>query len=78
VLAHDNPFNRWVVSDGAVYFSDVESAAEQMKKLFSDNEYMQVLKSRSRENFNKNFQWDNILLQYEQLLEKFLPCENDR
>ncbi len=76
VLAHDNPFNRWVVNDGAVYFSDVESAALEMSKLFADDEYVKLLKDHSRDNFNQNFKWNNILLQYERLLEKFLPGEN--
>jgi len=78
VLAHDNPFNRWVVSDGAVYFSNVESAAIEMRKLFSDDEYTQLLKGRSREIFNNNFKWDDILCQYEQLLEEFLLRKKNR
>lgn len=77
VLAHENLFNRWVANRGAVYFSDVESAATEMSKLFSDDEHTGLLKAESRDRFNKKFRWNNILLQYEQLLASFSPCDNN-
>ncbi len=68
VLAHDNKFNRWVVKDGAIYFNDIDSASNAFSHLFNDNEIIAKLRSVSRKNFKSNFQWDNILKQYESLL----------
>lgn len=70
VLAHDNKFNRWVAKDGAIYFSDVSSASGAFNQLFKDDGLVESLQSASRRNFQNNFQWDNILDQYEQLLIK--------
>lgn len=72
VLAHDNAFNRWVVNDGAVYFSDVDSAALEMTRLFECDQYLGLLKARSREIFKNSFKWGDILSQYEQLLDKYV------
>ncbi len=68
VLAHDNNFNRWVAKDGAIYFSDIMSACSAFDHLFKDDGLVESLQSASRRNFQNNFQWDNILHQYEQLL----------
>tara|TARA_B110000196_G_scaffold87258_2_gene75685 strand:+ start:8067 stop:9185 length:1119 start_codon:yes stop_codon:yes gene_type:complete len=75
VLAHENPFNRWVAGDGAVYFDSVVTASKEMDALFSNEEYVERLKEYSRNNFNENFRWEKILLQYEKLLEKYLPSD---
>ncbi len=68
VLAHDNHFNRWVAKDGAIYFSDIMSACSAFDLLFKDDGLIESLQFSSRNNFQNNFQWDNILLQYEYLL----------
>ena len=68
VLAHDNKFNRWVAKEGAVYFSDIATAKDLFEQLFSNNELIEELQLVSRNNFKKNFQWDDILTQYENLL----------
>ena len=73
VLAHDNLFNRWVAKDGATYFSDIMSASNAFDEVLNNDELIESLRSISRDNFNTNFQWDNILDQYEQLLIRWLP-----
>jgi len=73
VLAHDNLFNRWVAKDGAIYFNDIHSATDAFEQLFSDTGLIKSLQIASKENFQTNFQWNNVLSQYECLLTKWLP-----
>ena len=73
VLAHDNKFNRWVAKDGAVYFNDISSAKRALNQLLADDTVIVSLRKASRANFNANFQWNDILGQYEQLLLEWLP-----
>lgn len=73
VLAHDNEFNRWVAKEGAVYFNCISSAESLFYELFCDEKLIDSLEMASRKNFQTNFQWGNILSQYEQLLKKWLP-----
>ncbi|WP_207063957.1 DUF1972 domain-containing protein [Motiliproteus sp. SC1-56] len=73
VLAHDNPFNRWVAKDGAAYFDCIDTASALFDRLFVDDEWVDSLRQKSRTNFQQNFQWSNILDQYESLLFKWLP-----
>jgi len=73
VLAHDNKFNRWVAKGGAIYFSDVASASVAFDRLMGDDELLESLQTSAKENFQKYFQWDDILHQYEQLLTEWSP-----
>jgi glycosyltransferase involved in cell wall biosynthesis len=73
ILAHDNEFNRWVAKDGAIYFNDQASADEAFDRLIGDEELVKELRLKSKENYYNNFQWNDILHQYEILLERWLP-----
>ncbi|NKJ02917.1 DUF1972 domain-containing protein [Novosphingobium sp. SG707] len=67
VIAHDNPFNRWVASDAGVYFSDVDSCAAQIDRL-SDSKLAGELRIKARARWEENFQWPMILDAYRNLL----------
>lgn len=71
ILAHDNQFNRWVAKEGAVYFSDALSIKTNCEQLFTDESEIKKLQLKSQENFKQNFQWDDILKQYEDLLKEY-------
>ena len=68
VLAHDNKYNRWVAGEGALYFSDINSCSDQVKRLLMDDEKIEKMKESSRFRFQEAFQWGKVLSQYEELL----------
>lgn len=72
IIAHDNPFNRWVAKEGAIYFSDASQASDAFEKIFQDKELVSNLELKTRENFRENFQWNDILAQYEKLLSNYI------
>lgn len=72
ILAHDNKFNRWVAGNSAIYFSDISSASSSFELIFNDKKLRKTLQEASKENFQANFLWDNILRQYEKLLSQSL------
>jgi len=67
VLAHNNPFNRWVANDAAIYFDGEDDLAKAINRLFEDNEYIEKLRVAAYTNFSDNFRWESILGQYEAL-----------
>lgn len=73
VLAHDNVFNRWVAKDGAIYFNDRTTIGKALDHLFIDDDLIERLRVASKINFSANFQWEDILDQYEQLMLEWLP-----
>ncbi len=75
VLAHDNRFNRWVAGDGARYFQGVEEFDALVSSVLKDGEQLADLKSGAEQRFRREFTWDNILGQYEALIEQFLPLD---
>lgn len=79
ILAHDNPFNRWVAGEQQLYFSDIEECALAFDKLLdpkNSKEKLHLMSKASRERFNEEFTWEKILIQYETLFFHFLT--NDK
>ncbi len=72
VVAHDNKFNRWVAGDGALYFGSVESADEQISRLLEDRELRCRMRKSLLARFEREFTWEHVAAQYEQLLLSFV------
>lgn len=67
ILAHNNPFNQWVAKDAALYFNGAEEIAGLFDRIGLDENLVDGLCVQSTENFTTNFQWNDILKQYEEL-----------
>jgi glycosyltransferase involved in cell wall biosynthesis len=76
IIAHDNQFNRWVAKSGAVYFSSSVEADDAFDRIFSDDQFVTDLRAATRSNFTENFQWEQILKQYEDLLLSVIPRDD--
>jgi glycosyltransferase involved in cell wall biosynthesis len=69
VLAHDNPYNRWVAGQGARFFRDEAQCASQMDLLAGRESVVDALRIGSRARFRQAFRWEPILQKYERLLQ---------
>ena len=68
VLAHDTVFNREVLADAGVYFPpDPDALAREMEKLEDDPALVSDLRRRGPERITREYTWDRIAAQYEQL-----------
>jgi len=74
VIAHDNPFNRWVAQDGARYFRSETECDMHMSVLLADDATLQVMRASSLQRFQREFRWSAILTQYQALLESHLQA----
>jgi glycosyltransferase involved in cell wall biosynthesis len=74
VIAHDNQFNRWVVGEGAAYFSDTESCARLFDDLLKNDAAIGRMQNASRLRFRKCFTWPRVLAEYEALLTHWLSA----
>ena len=72
ILAHDNPFNRWVAGDGAAFFDSTFDLETQLNKLLSDEKLLENMSISSIKRFNGAFTWGEVLDQYELLLHPIL------
>ena len=72
VIAHDNQFNRWVASNGAFYFKTTEELKRFFESEYLNDDFVEVKRKNSLQQFLLNFQWQNVLEEYEILLRKFL------
>lgn len=70
VLAHDNPYNRWVAGEGGVYFVGVDGCEEQIDLLLKNPTLITRLQIASRARHAAEFTWDKVLGNYEMLLQE--------
>lgn len=70
VIAHDNPFNRWVAGDAGRYFADADECAARMEELFASDTLAAQMRVAARERARSEFSWPKILSSYEAMLEK--------
>lgn len=68
VLAHDNPFNRWVAGPQASYFAGAEQCAAELSRILPDEAALATMRAASRRRHAEAFTWDYILGDYETLL----------
>ncbi len=68
VLAHDNPYNRWVAGEAGVYFGDEDGCAQQIEALLDDASQLAQLQAASRARHAGEFTWEKVLGDYETLL----------
>ncbi|MBO1756832.1 DUF1972 domain-containing protein [Allobranchiibius sp. CTAmp26] len=74
VVAHDNPYNRWVAGAGALYFDDVESASSCITELLDSADLRASLSAASRARHADEFTWEHVAGQYEAVLRQFATC----
>lgn len=72
VVAHDNPYNRWVAGDSAAYFASEAQCAEVFDSLIADQDRLATMRAASRGRHAAEFTWDGTLAQYETLLLQWL------
>ncbi len=73
ILAHDNPFNRWVAGPGNHYFTDAEECRHHLDAMLDDETELQLMRTASVGRFQQDFTWQGVLESYESLLERWLP-----
>jgi glycosyltransferase involved in cell wall biosynthesis len=73
VIAHDNPFNRWVAGEGARYFKSPGDLAEILESLDAEGSQLLNMEEASRKRHHESFTQEKILRAYEKLLLRFAP-----
>jgi glycosyltransferase involved in cell wall biosynthesis len=73
VIAHDNPYNRWVARDAAVYFSTEQDVSNHLDRLLASPAQLEQMHAASLGRYEEEFTWEHVAGQYEQLLLRFLP-----
>jgi glycosyltransferase involved in cell wall biosynthesis len=72
IIAHANPYNKWVAQDGALYFTSEDSIDECITRLLTENDLRRQLSSHCLARYSEEFTWDRVAGQYEDLLSRYL------
>jgi glycosyltransferase involved in cell wall biosynthesis len=70
VIAHDNPYNRWVAGEGALYFTSARDASELIGEALGNPALRERLGAASRVRHAQEFTWEHVAGQYEKLLRR--------
>lgn len=68
IIAHNNPFNKWVCGNKQFFFDDIESLKNLIVILWENNNLVLAAKKRAYQRFSCSFRWDSILKDYERIL----------
>lgn len=68
VVAHDNPFNRWVADDAGLYFRKESEIEVAIERILEDDGLRNRLRGAARARWRQEFTWPHILSQYKQML----------
>jgi glycosyltransferase involved in cell wall biosynthesis len=74
ILAHDNPFNRWVAGPGAKFFGSRNELSEHFTSLMDDSDALKAMQAASSVQCERYFTQEEVLHAYERLLSG-LPME---
>lgn len=70
ILAHDNPFNREVAADGAVYFAEAGDIPDLIAAIEAPDFDGAALQARARDRIATIYNWDRVVNVYEDLLDQ--------
>lgn len=73
VIAHDNPYNRWVAGPDQLFFSDAGDLATLLDVVLDDEVRSRGMSRAARARHATEFTWARIAGQYEDLLRAHLP-----
>jgi glycosyltransferase involved in cell wall biosynthesis len=73
VIAHDNPYNRWVARDGARYFQTADDVSELLTELLDEPAAVAELQAAAQRRHAEEFTWEHVAGQYEELLLRYHP-----
>lgn len=68
VIAHDNPFNKWVAGEGGIYFADRQQCEDRIDALLADEGARVRMGQASRQRWAEHFTWDAVLDTYHRVL----------
>ncbi len=71
ICAHDNPFNRSVLEENALYFCDVHSLKIQIQNYSESNQRIEFIKNNVKK-ITEKYSWSKIVDEYEALFRKLI------
>lgn len=69
VIAHDNPYNRWVVGEGQFFFNDSADCDAVFDLIVDEPDALNLAQGLIRARFLDGFLWEPILEEYRDLVE---------
>ncbi|MFC2116304.1 DUF1972 domain-containing protein, partial [Bacteroidota bacterium] len=72
VIAHDNPYNRWVLGENGGYFRYADEVTEHIIGIGKLERERDKYCRNNIERIRTDFQWDSVVNQYEQLFTRLI------
>ena len=75
VIAHNNPYNRWVAGDSAHYFNGADGFSAVLDDLLNNPHLLVEMKAGILQRYQHHFTWEKVLAEYENLLNRWVACK---
>jgi glycosyltransferase involved in cell wall biosynthesis len=70
LIAHDNPFNRWVAGDAGLFFSNEDDCEKRIEDLIESSTLRDQLRANACRRWEKDFTWPKVLDEYLKVIER--------
>lgn len=70
VIAHDNPFNRWVAGPAAKFFTNEDEIERHFEHLLHSESTRKSLRAYAKQRWKEDFTWEKILTSYQIMFEE--------
>jgi glycosyltransferase involved in cell wall biosynthesis len=72
IIAHDNPYNRYILEEDALYFKSPQDLAGLVTKIGRWSPAPAEMIRNNQEKIRSGYRWDNIISRYEDLFQDLL------
>lgn len=72
VIAHDNPFNRWVSGGAGIFFSNEDDCDKCIERLLKSSSLRDRLRASAYQRWEEEFTWPRVLKEYTQAIDRLL------
>jgi len=72
IIAHDNPFNRYILEEDALYFESEDDLSGLLKEMDKRQTSSREMISNNQEKIRTEYQWAHIIKRYENLFQGLL------
>lgn len=72
IIAHDNPFNRYILEEDSLYFKSQEELTLLLREMENTYSLSKEMIRNNQEKIRTNYQWVDIIKRYEDLFEDLI------
>ncbi len=72
IIAHDNPFNRYILEEDSLYFQSIDELTELLREMHNSRSSAPDMIRNNHDKIRNDYQWGDIIKKYEDLFQDLI------